>query len=258
MPEVGPDSAGPAVYVLTKNEGANLAKCLESVLAVSTNVTVVDSGSTDCTLQTASRYRAKVLHHVYIDHSATYNWISNILTAADQWAVVLDADMELTRELWLELLKLMSVELYEAIKAPILMYHDGTPLKFGSLCPPKVMAFKGGSARTEGVGHGEALVPMTRVGKTIAPLVHNDLKPYSHYLLTQLRYANKFRERVEQKSMNWRDRIRSRTAILALVVPMVSFVLKMGFRDGRAGKLYAIDRAIAELLQHRQTLSRSD
>ena len=42
---------------------------------------------------------------------------------------------------------------------------------------------------------------------------------------------------------------------MALLVPLYSLVVRGGWRSGRAGWVYALDRAIGELVHHRQAVA---
>jgi glycosyltransferase involved in cell wall biosynthesis len=58
-----------SVVVLTFNEERNLPACLESVAGWVTQVMVVDSGSTDRTVEIARRFGASVFVHPFESHS---------------------------------------------------------------------------------------------------------------------------------------------------------------------------------------------
>jgi glycosyltransferase involved in cell wall biosynthesis len=88
-----------AAIILTKNEELRLPACLESLAGVVSEVFVVDSGSTDRTLEIARDYRAHVLTHSFINYATQFNWaLSNIDTRAD-WMLRIDADERLSEEL---------------------------------------------------------------------------------------------------------------------------------------------------------------
>lgn len=92
-----------AFIILVKNEEANLPQCLESIQALNADVFVIDSGSTDNSIQIAETAGAKVLYHEFKNHSDQVNWaIDNIHTDAG-WIFRLDADEYLTPELTVEL-----------------------------------------------------------------------------------------------------------------------------------------------------------
>ena len=247
-------------YVLAKNESENIGKCLDRLYAIGIRTVVLDSGSTDNTIAIVRGKPQVTLEPFrYTNHADAYNWILGERTPSHEWAMILDSDMEVTQELWSELKSLIQQDAIDAIRTPILMYSEGVPLPYGSLCPPKAILFRGGKPIFEGCGHGERLLESVRVVASTEKLIHNVLKPYSQYLLTQLRYANNLCARVSDGKQTWRDRIRTRVPLLAFAVPAYSYFFKFGFRSGRAGIVYALDRMIAELLQYRQAIiSRMD
>lgn len=88
-----------AAIVLTKNEEAHLPACLESLRGVTSEILVVDSGSTDRTVAIAQRHGARVLSHSFLNHAAQFNWaIPNVDTHAE-WILRIDADERLSEEL---------------------------------------------------------------------------------------------------------------------------------------------------------------
>lgn len=84
------------VVIITKNEEKNIARCLESVKWAD-EIIVVDSGSTDKTLEIAQSYGAKTIErHWPGDGPQKHFGISQLTT---NWGLVLDADEEVTIEL---------------------------------------------------------------------------------------------------------------------------------------------------------------
>ncbi|OKH23017.1 glycosyltransferase [Hydrococcus rivularis NIES-593] len=83
---------------IVKNEEASLPKCLESVKNVVDEMIVMDTGSTDKTVEIAEKFGAKVLH---------YDWHNNFSAARNEtlkyvrgeWILVLDADEVLSSEI---------------------------------------------------------------------------------------------------------------------------------------------------------------
>ena len=88
-----------AVIVLTKNEEPNLARCLSSLSSLPVDLLVVDSGSTDRTIEIAHAFGAVVLYHPWKNHSAQVNWAIEHLETDAQWVARLDADEHMTPEL---------------------------------------------------------------------------------------------------------------------------------------------------------------
>lgn len=84
--------------VLAYNEEENLAACLDS-LCGKFNVFVVDSGSTDRTLQIAEERNAKVVQHPYSSHASQWAWALSELPIETPWVLALDADFVVMPEL---------------------------------------------------------------------------------------------------------------------------------------------------------------
>jgi glycosyltransferase involved in cell wall biosynthesis len=87
------------VVFLAFNEEANLAGCLEGVAGWAREILIVDSGSTDGTLEIARRYGAHCFGHPFERHTRQWNWALRNLPFSYEWALCLDADQRLTPEL---------------------------------------------------------------------------------------------------------------------------------------------------------------
>ena len=88
-----------SVIMLTYNEEANIEACLRSVCDWAGEVFVVDSGSTDRTLEIARRYTDKIFHHPFENYSRQRNWAQQNLPLAYEWVFHIDADERVTPEL---------------------------------------------------------------------------------------------------------------------------------------------------------------
>ena len=87
------------VIVLTLNEEANVPECLDSVAPLDCAVFVVDSGSTDKTVEIAESSGATVVEHPFENYGAQRNWAQANLPIETEWVLHLDADEYLTPEL---------------------------------------------------------------------------------------------------------------------------------------------------------------
>ncbi|ASJ56094.1 hypothetical protein BP422_22635 [Brevibacillus formosus] len=83
--------------VITKDEEHNLPDCLESIKEFASEIIIVDTGSTDGTIEVAKKYQASVYHFDWIDDfSAARNFA--ISQAKGNWIIFLDADEYLSQD----------------------------------------------------------------------------------------------------------------------------------------------------------------
>src|SRR5579864_732363 len=88
-----------SVVVLTLNEAINVERCLRSVAGWCQAVHVVDSGSTDRTLDIARGYTSSIHFHEYVDHASQLAWVLQNVDFDTDWILLLDADNEVTPQL---------------------------------------------------------------------------------------------------------------------------------------------------------------
>ncbi len=243
------------VYVLAKNEIRNIERSLNALSDAGLKTVLLDSGSTDGTLEAAGRYTNVVIERFeYKNHCDAYNLLTS-RHAADEVIMVLDADMCVSDRLVNQLQDAFCANnALQAVIAPVLMYWEGRPLRYCSLYPPKPIAFRGGGGYFEAVGHGEKLKSGIAVTRVEAELIHDDRKPQNQVLANQWRYAQAMVDRVGQGRASWRDRLRVRTPLFMLITPVYTYIAKLGILDGRIGFIYALDRLIAEALAYRASL----
>src|SRR3990167_9149717 len=96
------------VIILTFNEEKNFESCLESVYDWAKEIFIVDSFSTDKTLEIAKKYTDKIYQHPFEDYSKQRNWALNNLLIKTEWVFNLDADIRVSEELQKELVKIFS------------------------------------------------------------------------------------------------------------------------------------------------------
>lgn len=243
-----------AVFILAKNEAANIGRSLEALAATGWPVTVLDSGSTDETAEIVAQYPFATLQpYIYTDHHDAYNAVTTSLGAAHPSAIILDADMVLTPALIAEVQALPHP--VPVARAPVIFCIEGQPLKRASLYPPKPFLFSTGQAWFIRSGHAERIKDGVPIKQLTGAIRHDDRKPFASFLAGQARYSQSFVQRLASGEASSRDRLRARWPLMIFAVPFVSLILKRGLLDGRPGLVYALDKLIAEAIMHRQALA---
>lgn len=92
-----------SVLVLTLNEESNLPRCLDSIRWCD-DIVVLDSGSTDRTVEIATRAGARVITRAFDDWAGHQNWAVKNIRFRHPWVYYSDADEVITTELRDELL----------------------------------------------------------------------------------------------------------------------------------------------------------
>ena len=95
-------TAPVSVLVPTLNEELNLPECLDS-LNWADEVFVVDSFSSDRTIEIAQQRGAKVVQHEFDNYSRQKNWALETLPFRNEWLLIVDADERVTPELRCEI-----------------------------------------------------------------------------------------------------------------------------------------------------------
>jgi glycosyltransferase involved in cell wall biosynthesis len=236
------------VLVLTRNEEANIARTL-GALSRFPRVTILDSGSTDATLDIAARHaNVRVCSHPFESHSAqwTHGLTQCGLTAP--WVLALDADYVLDAALVDEIAALSPAADVGGFRATFRYCIAGRALS-GSLYPPVVILYRREGASYVQDGHTHRLVPAGRVLPLHAQVAHDDRKPFAAWLAAQDRYARLECDALRNarwSDLKWSDRVRRLVFVAPWLVPLYCLTVGRGLLDGRAGLLYALQRAIAE------------
>lgn len=89
-----------SVVIPTLNEERDLPATLES-LGFADEILIVDSGSTDKTLDVAKRFKTKVISHPFTDYSSQRNFADRV--AKGDWILSIDADVRVPPKLAIEI-----------------------------------------------------------------------------------------------------------------------------------------------------------
>lgn len=181
--------------VLTKNEEINLPDCLESIKGFAKRVVVIDSGSSDKTVEIARTYGADVYEHEFENYARQFNWGIDNTNITTKWTFRLDADERLTPKLCKELADLMIIHDNDSVNGVTMeawLYFMGRKIKHGCHNKRKLMLFKTGIGRIEDRKMDEHTV--LSIGTAVYAkerFIHYDFKDMTHWINKMNWYATR-------------------------------------------------------------------
>lgn len=179
-----------SAFLIVKNEADRIEGCLSGLCGWADEVVVLDSGSTDGTVEIAQRLGARVVQTDWPGYSAQRNRALAMLTT--EWVLSIDADERVTPELRAEIDRALCDPALDAtlIKMPWRTYFCGKPLRYGRYTSPQGKLFKreGAHYSTRPV-HEQLLMPRRKELILKSPLDHFSWRDYAHALEKHLQYA---------------------------------------------------------------------
>jgi glycosyltransferase involved in cell wall biosynthesis len=234
--------------ILTYNEAPNIARTLAK-LSWARRIVVIDSGSTDSTLDLLRNYpQADVIQHPFSDFATQCNFgLAQIKTP---WVLSLDADYELSNGLVDEIGALTGSESVAGYRAQFIYRIYGRPLR-GTLYPPRVVLYRAEKARYYNEGHGHRVRVAGEVRALRHVIYHDDRKPLARWFASQQRYAVDEARYLYAKpphELTRADRLRRMAWPAPSGVLFYALFAKGCVFDGWAGWFYALQRLVAEAL----------
>lgn len=90
-----------SIYILTYNEELDIAACIESA-KLSDDIIVVDSYSSDRTVEIARHYPIRLAQNSFESHGRQRTWMLESIPPKHEWVYILEADERMTPELFAE------------------------------------------------------------------------------------------------------------------------------------------------------------
>ncbi len=235
--------------ILTYNEEENIGSTL-AALAWVPEVVIIDSGSTDRTLEIAqaSRSNVRIVSRAFDTHATQWNF--GLEQVRTPWVLTLDADYQLSSELSSEMQNLDPAEDLAGYEAQFQYRVFGHPLRT-SVYPPRVVLFRRDRGNYYDDGHTQRLRLSGPMGRLSGLIYHDDNKSLGQWLQSQDRYA-KLEARhllttpLEQLSLA--DRFRRRIFFASPAMFFYLLFVRGLILDGWPGWFYVCQRTIAEFL----------
>lgn len=253
------------IIIPVKNEEVNLPECLENLRGLH-NVIIVDSNSTDRTVEIANSYNREVIQFVWNGmFPKKRNWVLRNYSFTTSWVMFLDADERIT-EKWIEETVSVLTKHSESSVDAFVCYYDnwfmGRMLKYGDVMH-KTAILRVGHGEYERIEEDnwsnldmeihEHLVVKGDIGEIKSRLEHYDKRSFESHWEKHQQYANweanryydlikDFKDIKTSKKLTRRQQIKYAFIgkwYFPFLYFSVSYILKKGFLDGYAGYKFA-------------------
>lgn len=224
-----------SLFIITKNEEANIAKCILSARSLVNEIVIVDSFSTDKTVQICRDLGAVVYENKFEGFTKQKNFA--LKQVSSPWALSLDADETLTPELAEEIRRATESDRYDGYELPRVnaflgkrMYHGGLKREYIlRLVRMEKAVYKGGLVHERLCVQGNT----SRLSNVFVHHSYNDIETYFEKF-------NKYTS-LAAKTMYDNGRKCHLLGVL-LTVPFEfarRYILRAGFLDGLRGFIWA-------------------
>lgn len=223
-----------SVAIITMNEEANIRRTLESVRWAD-EIIVVDSGSTDRTVEICREFTETVICQDWMGYSKQKN-LAIDRTGGD-WVLSLDADEPLEPELAEEIRTIIaSPSAFDGYRIPRKTIFLGKWIRYGGWYPDlNLRLFRKGKGRFRERAVHEAISVEGTVGTTKHAIIHHTYPDITSYMARISAYSSLAVDVMAEKGIS-----RFKTSLLNIVArPVLTFVhkyiLRLGFLDGKHG-----------------------
>ena len=231
--------ASLSVMVITKNEAHNIEACLQSA-RFANQLLVLDSGSTDGTVERAKKIGAEVIQSLdWPGFGVQKNRALALARCA--WVLSIDADERLSPELQAEIQSVLANPQFDAYSFRRLSSYCGQDMRHSGWYPDRVTRlFKRGTARFSDDLVHEKIIASRAIGQLDAHLLHESFTSFEAVLEKANRYSTAGAQILFKRG---RKASLGKALGHGLWAFFRTYVLRFGFLDGRMGLVLAISNA---------------
>lgn len=227
-----------SVILITRNEEANLDDCLASLEGIAQQIVIVDTASTDRTLEIAQKYGAVISNPPdWPGFGPQKNRALDLATG--EWVLSLDADERLTPALRSEILTAIHHNAHiNCFAIPRLSWYCGRFIRHSGWTPDYVdRLFRHGTARFSDDLVHERLIPNGQVAKLENSMLHFSFMNYSQVLQKLDRYST---ASAEQAFADGKSSSLCKAISHGLWAFFRTYIIRAGFLDGAQGFALAV------------------
>ena len=230
-----------SIVVMTYNEEDNIVQCLQSVQNLGNEILVLDSYSTDHTVELAYQMGARVVQYPFDSYADQRRRM--IQLANYDWILTLDADEYLSEELRSSILECIQQNSFDAYTSRRRSRIGDTWLKHGSWYPDvKIRMFDRRKVSVAGYDVHETLVPVgeARIGHLEGDLMHHADESITTRIQKVNMYSTRAAEGLYKQGRRWSHwKIAFKPVIRFIKV----YFMRLGILDGYYGYIVARSEA---------------
>lgn len=237
------------VIILTKNEEKNIESSIKSAKQIADRVIVVDSGSTDRTIELAEKTGAEACFHEWSGHAAQFNWALDNCEIKSTWVFRLDADERISEELASEINEKTKNSNVDGYEMRWRVYFMDKWIKHGGTYKPYFLRlFRYGKGCVENKMMDEHIIVNGTVERLESDLIHYDYKGLDAWLNKHIWYSNlELQMYKNQGNMTGGNIAQKKKRGIYYRLPLFLRVRiyywyryygQLGFLDGKEGKIY--------------------
>jgi (heptosyl)LPS beta-1,4-glucosyltransferase len=218
--------------IITLNEEENIAEALET-LAWADEIIVVDSESTDCTVEIARRFTDKVITQKWLGYAAQKNFATE--QATNDWVFNLDADERITPDLQRQIETLKQSDNIDAaaFEMPRKVFYLGKWIKYSGWYPDyKIRLYNRTKGRWQGDYVHESVKVDGEVKRLDGDILHYTVRNASEHHLRLDRYTTLAAQEAFEKGKRASF---AKMAFAPFATFIKSYLFKRGFLDGYQG-----------------------
>lgn len=233
-----------SVVIVAKNEEDRIERALKSVSDLASEIILVDSGSTDKTVEIAKKYGAKVFFREWKNYGDQVDYAIKLVS--QPWLFVLDADEEVSPQL--------KKSIQEAIKNPTAdcymvnrrTYYLGKFLNYSWYPEWRLRLFKNGKVEYERKVHAKPICKGS-IGKLKGDLYHYSFRSLKEQFDKTVRFAQQSADLMYSQG----KKFHTYNLILNPIAYFIKFYfIKRGFLDGTRGLIIALSGSMYAFMKY--------